>query len=269
MIFGMPTLIEIESLEESLTLCKSLGLGFVELNMNLPQYQIEALEKVEYLDELSKKYGLFYTIHLDENLNVCDFNKAVASAYTETVLRTVEAAKKLNAPVLNMHMNHGVHFTLPRGKVCLFEKYRSQYMTSWKNFRTLCEEAIGDSNIKISIENTDGFRSYEAEAAEYLLESNAFALTWDIGHSQAVGNSDETFIMSHENKLCHFHVHDAVLGKDHMILGNGDIDLKDRLKTAKAVGARCVIETKTAEALKASVAWLKSNNYIKDKGITI
>lgn len=157
MIFGMPTLIELESLDDTMKLCKELGFGVVELNMNLPYYQIEQLEQVKYLSELANQYGIFYTIHLDENLTVCDFNRAVASAYMETVCRTIEVAKAIKAPVLNMHMNHGVHFTLPSGKVQLFEKYQDEYMHSFQLFQKQCEETIGDADIKICIENTDGF----------------------------------------------------------------------------------------------------------------
>ncbi|WP_259473503.1 hypothetical protein [Clostridium estertheticum] len=34
--FGMPTLIETNSIESCVKLCKELGLDFIELNMNLP-----------------------------------------------------------------------------------------------------------------------------------------------------------------------------------------------------------------------------------------
>ncbi len=95
MLFGMPTLIELYGLEETMELCLELGLDFVELNMNLPQYQLNHLEKIEELKGLKDKYQLFYTIHLDENLNVSDFNSLVAKAYMETVERTIQVAKKL------------------------------------------------------------------------------------------------------------------------------------------------------------------------------
>ena len=51
MEFGMPTLIEQETLEETVKLCKDLGLDFVELNMNLPQYQVEILENTSCLKD--------------------------------------------------------------------------------------------------------------------------------------------------------------------------------------------------------------------------
>ena len=117
MDFGMPTLIENKNLEENVALCKELDLKFIELNMNLPEYQIEKLEEVSYFKEIAQRAGIYFTIHLDENLNIADFNQSVANAYMETVKRTIGVAKKLGVPVLNMHMNHGVHFTLPDRKV--------------------------------------------------------------------------------------------------------------------------------------------------------
>ena len=38
---GIPTLIETKSIEECADLCKEFGFQFIELNMNMPQYQIE------------------------------------------------------------------------------------------------------------------------------------------------------------------------------------------------------------------------------------
>lgn len=102
----------------------------------------------------------------------------------------------------------------------------------------------------------------EKAAIVYLLQSDAFGLTWDIGHSNSAGNIDEAFLMSHSDRLCHFHIHDGMGKRDHMTLGTGEIDLVQRLGTAEKYHCRCVVETKTAEALKASVSWLKNNNYL-------
>lgn len=261
--FGMPTLVENRTLEENAALCRELGLKFIELNMNLPQYQVQELERTEYLAEVAAENGVYYTIHLDENLNVADFNRAVAKAYMQTVERAVEAAKKLRAPVLNMHMNHGVYFTLPDRKVQLYEQYNKEYMQSWKEFRRMCEEHIGGENVRICIENTDGYQDYEREAIEYLLESNVFALTWDIGHSHGVEDVDEPFLRKHEDRLCHFHIHDGRGETNHLALGAGDIDLRGRLETARKRRCRCVIETKTVASLRESVRWLKGRHVIK------
>ena len=117
MQFGMPTLIENRNLEENAELCSELGLDFLELNMNMPMYQVDKIGDIHSLMELAGRYGIYYTIHLDENLNVCDFNEAVAEAYLDTVRRTIQIAEELGCPVINMHMNKGAvsytHLTLP------------------------------------------------------------------------------------------------------------------------------------------------------------
>ena len=47
MQFGMPTLIENSTLEDNIVLCKEVGLSFVEVNMNFPEYQIDKIEDVD------------------------------------------------------------------------------------------------------------------------------------------------------------------------------------------------------------------------------
>ena len=270
MQFGMPTLIENKTLEENIALCSRLGLKFIELNMNFPEYQLEQLEQTDVLIDKAEQAKIYYTIHLDENLNIADFNYLVTDAYLETVRRTIDVAKKLlplrdkygdsTQPLtINMHMHHGIYITLPDRKVQMYERDFETYMKSFSNFRTCCEKWIGDSDIKIVVENTDGFRDYEKKSIEFLLESPFFALTWDIGHSKAIGEKDVPFIKSHVDRLIHFHIHDGSENppKNHLALGDGEIDLDDRLKLAESRNARCVLETKTIAALEKSVEYLK------------
>ena len=270
MQFGMPTLIENRTLFDTVNLCKSLNLQFIELNMNFPEYQVDKLEQIDDLIRIAEDAEIYYTIHLDENLNIADFNPLVTEAYLETVRRTIEVAKKLlplrnhygdpGQPLtLNMHMNHGIFITLPDRKVQMYDRDFDTYMKSFASFRTLCEKWIANSDIKIVVENTDGFREYEKKAIDHLLESPVFGLTWDIGHSKATGEKDVPYITEHEDRLIHFHIHDGseTPPKNHLALGDGEIDLASRLELAKRRNARCVLETKTIEALKTSVEWLK------------
>ncbi len=260
--FGMPTLMENRDLEEAVQLCKELGLQFVELNMNFPLYQLPLLEKTAYLKELAGKNHIYFTIHLDENLNVCDFNPLVADAYLKTVEKALKAAQEIGAPLLNMHMNHGINVTLPDRKVRLFAEYREVYLEAVRRFRGMCEDVAGSFGVKVCIENTDGFLDFEREAIEELLQSGIFALTWDIGHSHTCNNVDETFLMEHRDRLYHFHIHDGLGNKNHQTLGTGEIDLAQRIGIARECGCRCVVETKTVDALRRSVAWLKAEGYM-------
>lgn len=157
-------------------------------------------------------------------------------------------------------MHHGIYITLPDKKVQVYERDFDVYMEYISQFIKACEEWIGEADIQIAIENTNGFREYEKRAIECMLESDCFVMTWDIGHSKALGESDVPFILDHKDKLSHFHIHDGSKKpqKDHLALGDGKIDLAELLDMAKACNARCVLETKTIEALKKSVEWLRN-----------
>ena len=139
MQFGMPTLIENPTLKDNIALCRSLGLRFIELNMNFPEYQLDQLEQTDGLLRAAEEAGIYYTIHLDENLNIADFNPLVAETYLETVRRSISALQRLlplrdrfgggDRPLtLNMHMHHGIHITLPDRKVQMYDRDFDTYI---------------------------------------------------------------------------------------------------------------------------------------------
>ena len=262
MIFGMPVLIENSDLRQNVALCRRLGLDFIELNMNFPEYQLTALANADLIG-ITKNTGIFFTLHLDERMDIADFNPLVSRAYLETARRAILLAASAEIPLLNMHMNPGIYITLPDRKVRMYERNKKDYLASFRQLRDLCEETAGGSGLKIGLENTNGFADYEREAIEYLLESPLFCLTWDIGHSRAAGETDEPFLLAHKDRLGHFHIHDAIgeTKQNHLALGDGEIDLNGRLSLARETGSRCVVETKTAAALEKSVTWLKENGW--------
>ena len=253
---GMPTLIELRSPEDCARLCRELGLQFVELNMNLPQYQVDQINP-DHLQEISERYHIYFTIHLDENLNPGDFNPYIAQAYQRTTDAAIAFAKRLKMPVLNMHLSRGVYFTMPDRRIFLFDTYRDRYLASMRSFRDRCEEEIGGENIKICIENSDGFTDFHQEAIDLLLESPVFALTYDIGHNHSIGGTDEPVVLARQERLTHFHFHDAKGKRNHLPLGTGEIDIKKYLALAEALRCRIVLETKTVEGLRQSAAWMR------------
>lgn len=258
MDFGMPFLIETSSQEECIRLCKRLGLQFIEWNMNFPQCQLERFQ-VETLKEAGEKENIYYTLHLEESVNFCDFNARVRQAYLETALESIELAKKIKAPIINMHLARGIYITLPDKKRYLFEEYGDFYYENLLRFRKECEAAIGEADIRIAVENTDGFQPYERKAVALLLESPCFGLTLDIGHSHAAGNVDIPFYQENIHRLIHMHAHDAAGKRCHLAFGDGEIDLRQRLEMAKKAGVRVVLETKTVEALSKTLEYMKEN----------
>lgn len=103
------------------------------------------------LDFLRQQEDIYFTIHLDENLNVCDFNELVADAYFETVRQAIEIAKQLKAPILNIHLSNGIHFTMPDHKEYLFEIHKEYYLKQIKKFRDACDTWIGADDITIRV----------------------------------------------------------------------------------------------------------------------
>ncbi len=256
--FGMPTLLEMETVADMAALCGELGLSFLELNTNFPLHQPHLLD-AEELNSLAKRCGIFYTIHLNDEMPVAEFSPAVAQGYRNAVLQAIALAKKIGARKLNMHLAEGAHYTMPDRIVYFYEAYEQEYLLRMAQFRDMCEEAIGSSGIVICVENVSGFHGFQLEGLKVLLKSPVFALTLDTGHNYCTGFVDEPFILARKNRLCHMHLHDARdQKKDHLALGQGEIDLHKYLALADRCDCTVVLETKTVAGLRQSVQWLKN-----------
>lgn len=259
--FGIPFLIETKTIDQALDLASDLGLSFIELNTNFPVSMVENLDS-DYLTDQAKKRNIFYTLHLDDAISVADFNPHVRKAYLDTCLEAIDFSKKVGIPTINIHFAKGNVVTLPSGKEFLFKHYQEEFTKNLIDFRDACENKIANSNIMIAIENTYGWDPHERKAIELLLESPVFGLTLDIGHNHAVNDRDLDFFESHREKLIHMHGHDGWDKTNHQALGTGEIDLLSRFNFAKEENATVVLETKTIEALRSSVAWLKNKEII-------
>ena len=253
MDFGMPFLLENNTIEESAALGQQLRLSFVELNANFPACQ--GLEAAT-LRELAMRYGIYFTLHIEEECDPFAFNRRVGEAWREAVRDAISLAREANMPIVNMHLPKGVYITLPDQRVFLYRKYADEYREALLAFRQMVEETVGDSGVRVSVENTNGFAPHELAALEILLESPVFGLTLDIGHSHGVGDMDIPFYEKHADRLIHMHGHDALGKRNHLALGDGEIDLPGRFAWAARNGARVVLETKTIAALKTSVSRL-------------
>jgi len=257
MKFGMPALVEIRQVEQTVSLCAELGLSFVELNTNFPMHQPHLLDAA-WLNELAKRYGIFYTIHLNDEMAVAEFNPHVSQGYRQMMLEVIGFAKKIGAKKLNMHMYDGGKYTMPDKILRFYDAYREDYLREMTVFRDLCDAAVGDSGIRICIENTKGFRDYQLDALDILLESPVFSLTLDTGHLFCASGVDESFILSRKGRLCHMHLHDAKAPRhDHLALGEGELDLREFLSLAQEQNCSVVLEVKTVAGLRKSVEWIK------------
>ncbi|MGN0778557.1 MAG: sugar phosphate isomerase/epimerase family protein [Aristaeellaceae bacterium] len=260
MILGMPFLLETPSLVDACRLCRELGLSFVELNANFPACQVSSLH-ADDLFTLKKRYGIDMTFHVEEACDPFAFQDDVREAWLYVLRQTMDLAIAVQMPIINMHLPKGVYITLHGERVFLYARYRDCYLRSVEVLRQMCEAFLKGTGIRMAIENTDGFQPHEQEAVELLLQSSIFGLTLDIGHCHGAGNVDLPFYQSHAGQLIHMHGHDALGRKNHLALGDGEIDLPSRFAWAARNNARIVLETKTIAALRTSTAWLATHSF--------
>ena len=255
MKFGMPNLVECSTLLECAELAKSQNLDFIEINMSFPEFSPERIDTDE-VNKIAEKYGLFYTIHVDEGMNPFDFNKAVSDCYFEIMRKTIRVARKIKASVLNLHLQKGIYVTLPEKVILLTDVYREEYISMVKRFIAMCEEEISDSGIKIAIENVDSnpFSISQLEALELFMKSSVFALTLDTGHECKLKYADSHVYAKYPDKLLHMHLHDCKGGSPHLPLGVGEVDIEGKLASHR--GSTTLIEVKTIAGLVESVEYL-------------
>lgn len=70
------------------------------------------------------------------------------------------------------------------------------------------------------------------------------------------------FIRDRQDRLKHMHLHDAGPNGDHLPLGQGTVDIGDKLCLAANTGCRVVLETKTIGGLKQSVQYLRNQGLL-------
>lgn len=262
MEFGMPTLVECAGLAECCALCRELGLQFVEINMSFPAYQLEKIG-AEYLKALRREYGVYFTIHLDEEMNPFDFNTRIAAAYTQETLEVIELAREVGIPRLNLHLQRGVYVTLPGKRIYLCEVYGQEYLRAVHAYAQVCAKVLQGGGTLICMENTDyGLESFHREALGCLLAEDCFGLTLDVGHAFMGRNRDLPYYDAHADRLRHMHLHNAAEGP-HLPLDEGKIDIPAALSRAERTNATVVVEVKTIEGLRRSVDWLKARGRMR------
>ena len=175
----------------------------------------------------------------------------------------IDFAKAIGAPIINLHLLKGVYVTLPDKVILLTDVYKDVYFQRVREFIAMCEDRIGDSNLKIAIENVDSnpFTESQLLALEYFMKSPVFALTLDVGHDDCLRGKDRPVYDKYPEKLVHMHLHDSDGRHPHLPLGEGRLDIGSKLSLMKS-DATCLVEVKTVEGLIKSVNYLKENNYI-------
>ena len=260
MKLGMPALVEYKTLQELVDLCLKLNLNFIELNMNLPYNFIENINPKE-LKKITKDTNIEFTMHMPDDADLGTFYESVREGYVKLFLDTIDWAKESGVKLLNMHVIEGAKMTLPDRKVYIYDQYSDEFQKNFiKSISTLSEKVQG-SEITLSIENSSNFgKKHIQNVLSKAIEYPNIALTWDTGHDAVSDFTDKIYLMQHQNKICHMHLHDAAGKKDHQVLFEGDLNIPELIQFAKQKDIRALVEVKTQEALEKSINTLNEKS---------
>ena len=245
MKFGMPSLVEFDTIEENVKFAKQNNLDFIELNMDLPYCQ-----NIANL----KKYDIEFTMHVSEVVNVAELNPYLCKDYLDEAIRQIKLGIENNIKRFNIHIDSGVYFTLPDKKYFLNEKYRDIYKKRLDNSCKVLNKLAKENNVLINFENTK-IQPFTPLAVELINNYKYLGFTLDIGHNEKNGNKAYPLFKG-TNKVRHIHMHDYDGKSDHLAIGTGIIDFhkyKDLLKDNYIV-----LEVKEKEQLTTSVKKISS-----------
>lgn len=263
MLLGIPTFMDFSSVEEHLTFCRDNGYGLFELAFYYPWTQSDQLD-LNKLAKLKEKYQTTFSLHLGD-IDPFSFSPEIRKAGYDTVLYMLDVASACDAKVLNMHLVTGGYSSICGKKYYIYERYKDVYFDNIKRFTDTFSGEFEKRGCVFCIENTKGFKDFQKDAIELMLEDKNFGLTFDIGHSYKAGGDDEKFILSHIGALRHFHIHDVNPNSNHIALGQGILDIEHYLNLARSLNASTLIEVKSPECLMESSEYLIKHGYLEEK----
>lgn len=193
------------------------------------------------------------------------FNKKEAQLWLKYTLKTIEFAKQVKASAIVCHCGTLEHIFLPLDRnitkelkqdkplsdiilSAKYQKIKEHYLKKsanksqayYKNIRQSLlklEDSLKGSNINIAIENRDNapelpFDWNLDKAHKDFFDDIAYTKSWhDIGHSKkrelyGLYNQEQLIKDTHK-RIIGWHLQDCTnQGKDHLALGEGDVDFK-------------------------------------------
>ena len=246
----MPILVEFHSLSENIDLCKKLNLDFIELNLDIPYCFIDRL------DTNSLKNNNF-TIHLSEKFDVGELNNSLRNFYLNEIEKIISFGIKYNIFKYNLHLDPGIHFSLPNKKIFIYEKYIDDYLRAYEDSCNILSKIANKYNATILFENVK-VESYTLKVIDIIAKYDNLFFTLDLGHNIRYGNLAKEKFMEYSNKIKHIHLHDFNGSKDHQELFTGILNVKDELDFCKQHSLDVLIEVKRKEELINSVNKLRN-----------
>jgi sugar phosphate isomerase/epimerase len=249
---GIPTLLEISSLEDTIDLCLELGLSIIEVNLTRPELLPKSLPKQKMLD-FAATHGVEFTLHLPEEMGLGTFHDPIRDAWIKYLSETIQWANSSGITLATMHFWNGIYYTMPDRKEWLYEKYQGEYQKSIIGaFETVFRRK--PEGFQLCIENCGNFHLPFIKA---VLDNIDVGLTWDVGHEAEAGYSDKPYLESNSHRICHVHLHDVMDGRAHRELYTGVVEIDRAIRFIVSNGIKAIVEVKTEAPLRRPIEKLR------------
>lgn len=259
MRLGMPTLIEYNTVLDNVKLAKELGLSFIELNLDLPYCKLN-----DELKQLSLENNIEFTVHLSEKLDVGELDNDLRRAYLKKIETVIQEGVKLNIRKYNLHLDPGIHFSLPNRKIFIYEKYLDEYESSLYESCVFLNGLAKRFDVEIMFENLK-LPSYLKEGFKIVGSFERLFFTLDMGHDLKNNSGVEEFFLEYNSKkIKHVHIHDFDGKSDHIALGSGFLDVFKKMELIRKLEVYAVIEVKKKDELVKSVEFLRNKKIVID-----
>ena len=257
--FGYGAALQETGAVDSIDFAASLGLGAVELSLNLPVFFPEAHTAVlrSLIRQYAADHGVTLTIHAPEDLSILSLQKSVREASLDRLKEAVDFAGDIGARRVTMHLGNAVFFTMPDGtKHSLLDDYPDDYRTGMETcLGQLRDHAAGGP--LVCVENDPQYNhTFVREVLGEILREGGLYLTWDLGHSYG-RPAQQDFMREHAALVRNCHVHDHDGRSDHLVPGTGKNDLAGYLKLLSGNDTHFIFEVRPRTAVPACVEWAK------------
>lgn len=140
-------------------------------------------------------------------------------------------------------------------KAFIIEKYQETAEQSLQKSLDYLVKQL-PQNLIFCVENASNFHlKYIQKVLPAFLTSGKFFLNWDVGHSFKGELQQEEFILKYKDKVHYLHLHDVKDGRDHLVIGAGEIDftmLAGKIRRCQNLD-KILIEIKTLEGIQQSL----------------
>lgn len=242
------------------------GFNAAEVNLNIPEFFPDRYSKSdrEHIKAMAEDNDFSITFHGPEDINLCSCQNKLVKASVDILKECMDFACELGGKRFTFHAGSSVEFTMVDKNIRLEDCYPSKYVR-------ILEDSIkdmvdyNDGRITLCAENAGYFSGTKAMAFEHFL-GNGLYLTWDIGHSH-INKVQMDFMMKNMRFVRNVHVHDVLKGRDHRIIGTGEVNIPYYMSLMDERDVCFIIEVrpanKAAESLNNLKALLKMEQTVK------